>query len=101
MRDAPREDILNPEALWIAIEMAAEQYAGRPGDVAQDRAGLEADLRRVEGELGRRVAALASGDSLASVREAIKTREQRRVDLAAASNISTGWPEGRAWTPRQ
>ena len=49
----------------------------------------------------RRVAALASGDSLASVREAIKTREQRRVDLAAASNISTGWPEGRAWTPRQ
>jgi hypothetical protein len=38
-----REDILNPAALSLAIEMAADRFAARPGDVAQERAAIEAE----------------------------------------------------------
>jgi site-specific DNA recombinase len=81
--DVLREDILNPEALRLAVEIATDRYGNRSGDVAQQRANVEADLRRIEAEISRLVEALATGQPLVSVQDAIRVRERRRAELRA------------------
>lgn len=59
--DVLRDDILDPRAISLAVEMAVERYLGRAQDVAERRRALEADVRRVEAEIARPVDAVASG----------------------------------------
>lgn len=78
-----REDILKPSRVALAIETAIKRYTGRPNDIAAQRAALEAEVRRLDGEISRLVDALASGDPLPSVQDAIRARERRRADARA------------------
>jgi hypothetical protein len=78
-----REDILNPAAIALAIETVIERYAARPGNIEEQRVSVEGELRQLDAEIGRLVEALASGQPLASVQDAIRTRERRRDDLRA------------------
>jgi site-specific DNA recombinase len=81
--DVLRADILDPKALRLAIEMTIERYAGRPGEVTKQRADIEAELQKVAGEITRLVDAMASGNPMASVQDAIRAREQRCAELRA------------------
>jgi hypothetical protein len=56
-----------------------ERYGARPGDIAQQRTTIEAELRRLTSEIDVLYGHLASG--LASVRDQILERERRQADL--------------------
>jgi hypothetical protein len=78
-----REDVLKPRTvqriLARAIELAIDEAeAEEPG---QRRMRLEAELRRLEIEIGRFTDAIGRGGPLPSILEALRDRERRRRDL--------------------
>ncbi len=94
---ALREDVLTPDlvedVVTRAVALAGEQHAHLDGR----RLTLERELRRVERELGRFTEAIAAGEALPTLLEAIRTREGRRRDLRAQLEHVDGL--GRAQRP--
>jgi len=76
-----------------AVELCTEQKAS----LSSRREALEADLRRVGTELARLTEAIAGGEALPTVVEAIRVRERRRADLMAQLEHVDGL--ARAGTP--
>src|SRR5207253_1562469 len=77
------QDVLNPEAIRLAMELTVERYRARPGDIEAQRAALQADLRRAEREIERLMALQDPRDPLASVREKIREHERRLAECRA------------------
>jgi len=94
---ALREDVLTPDLVDDVVTRALELSVEQSGALEGRRAGLEADLRRVESELGRLTEAIASGEALPTILEAIRARERRRADLRAQLEHVDGL--SRAGTP--
>jgi hypothetical protein len=88
---ALEEDVLTPDlvhdVMARAVELWGEQHAG----LDDRRRALEAELRRVERELGRFTAAIATGASLPSLLEALQARERQRADLTAQLEHVEAW----------
>ena len=80
--DALERDLLRPEIVEAAFAEALEALRPSRDASEQRRATLEAEQRRLDGELGRLTEALVAGGDMASLVAAMKTREQRRGDLA-------------------
>jgi hypothetical protein len=80
---ALREEVLTPDlvadVVTQAVTLAGEQHAA----LDARRLTLERELRRVERELGRFTEAIAAGEALPTLLEAIRSREGRRRDLRA------------------
>lgn len=77
-----RRDVLAPDVLQAVITRALDLRA-RPGDLAERRERLHAELRRVETELARFAEAVGAGEPLRSLLDAMKARERRRAELQA------------------
>lgn len=80
---ALQRDVLTPEMVERAVRRSLELHAASPDAEAARRDALLAELRKVEGELARLTAAVAQGEPLPSLLEAIRAREGRRRDLQA------------------
>jgi site-specific DNA recombinase len=81
--DALRDDLLNPVVLERAFTKLRARLQAQP-KAAESRVGaLRAELTRLQHELARLAAAIASGAPLSSVLEAIREREGRRDVIGA------------------
>jgi hypothetical protein len=87
-------DFLRPEVVERAIEFAIDEL--RPqSDAGEDRrAEIRAEIHRLDAELSRLTAAIASGGDLATLLAALKEREAQRqhceralLKLAATARI--------------
>lgn len=75
---AIRRDVLTPDVVRDVVRAAVELRAKRPAD--DRRKALEDELARLERELSRYAEAIAAGDPLPAILEAMRTRERRRQD---------------------
>jgi Recombinase zinc beta ribbon domain len=73
--------VLDPERLDQLLAALATEWAAQADAHAIQRAGIESDLRTVEGELRNLTAALAAGAAVPTVLDGIKEREARKRDL--------------------
>jgi hypothetical protein len=89
---ALREDVLTPDLVDDVVARAAELWSERHATLDTQRRGLEAELRRVGRELGRLTEAVAGGEALPTLLDAIRARERRRADLLAPAR-ARGWDE--------
>lgn len=80
---ALREDVLTPDLVDDVVARAVELCTEQTATLDTRREALEADLRRVEGELARLAEAIAAGDPVPTIMDAMRVRERRRADLKA------------------
>ena len=78
-----KRDVLTPSIIEDAIARAIERHLAGAGQAATERQGILAELGKLETELGRFTEAIATGEALPSLLDAIKVRERRRADLKA------------------
>ncbi len=78
-----QRDVLSPAVVTTVIEKAIRLRAATPDTLRAEHLHLERDLRRLEGELARLADAVASGEMLPSLMQAIRERERRRAELQA------------------
>jgi len=67
------------------IDAALAQLAPARSDLRADREGASEALTRVESEISRLTAAIATGGELSSLLAALKVREEEQGDSAAKS----------------
>jgi hypothetical protein len=80
---ALRDDVLTPDLVEDVVTRALELQAEDRSTLGDRRRTLEADLRKVDGELGRLAEAIATGQEIRTLVEAMRLRERRRADLQA------------------
>jgi site-specific DNA recombinase len=80
---ALHEDVLTPDLVDDVVNRAVELSTEQSASLSGRREALEGDLRRVEAELARLAEAVAGGDSLPTLMDAMRARERRRADLRA------------------
>lgn len=109
---ALREDVLTADFVEDVVSRAVELSAKQHDGIRARRRVLEADLCRVEAELGRLADKVAIGDPLPTLMDAMRAREQRRADIKgqlehldglaraarpAMTNGAAGRPSSPAW----
>jgi site-specific DNA recombinase len=77
-----QEDLLNPAVLSRAIDKLADRLRHQPRATAERAGILTGEAERLQVELARLTAALATGAALPSVLDAIREREDRRQVIA-------------------
>ncbi len=87
-------DLLRPEVVERAIELAIDQVCPAGDTMDQRRAEIVAEVRRLDAELSRLTSAIASGGDLPALLAALKERQAQRerceralVELEAAARI--------------
>jgi site-specific DNA recombinase len=86
--NALKKDILNPEALTLAVEETLSRYNTRPQSLAAQQTALTAELRKLATEIDTLYGHLASG--LAGIPDQIKARERRQREAQAELDRVTG-----------
>jgi DNA repair exonuclease SbcCD ATPase subunit len=106
--NAAREDLLHPLVIERTFTKLRRRLEDRPAVSADRRAELSSEADRLRHELSRLSAALASGETLPSVLDAIRERERRREVIAAELGnlesrseaaivqLDAAWPEIQA-----
>jgi len=94
---ALRDDVLTPDLVADVAARAVELWGQQHAGLDARRQALEGELRRVERELGRFTEAIARGEALLTLLEAMRARERRRADLTAQLEHVDGL--GRAARP--
>jgi site-specific DNA recombinase len=93
-----RDDVLTPELVEAVITRTIELARLEPEEHEQRRLTLTAAADRLHAEIGRLTAALADGaGGLASVVEAIRTRERERADVLARLEHLDGLSRAPEW----
>jgi hypothetical protein len=80
---ALKQDLLRPQIVHAAVRKALARLRAPDDGSAPVRDAITAELSRVEGEIARLTAAVASGGDLSSLLEALRERERRRDRLRA------------------
>ncbi len=80
---ALREDVLTPDLVDDVVARASQLWSERHGTLDTLRRQIQGDLRKVERELGRFTEAIAAGEALPTLVEALRVRERHRADLKA------------------
>ncbi len=78
-----RSDVLTPERIAQVARDLADDAETAPERVAQRRAGLEAELRRLESRLAKLTEAVAEGGSLKTLTDAIRQTEGEHREVEA------------------
>jgi site-specific DNA recombinase len=81
--NAFKRDVLTPSIIEDTIARAIERHLAGAGQAAIERQGILGELGKLETELGRFTEAIATGEALPTLLDAIKARERRRADLKA------------------
>ena len=77
-------DFLRPDVVTEAVRQAVARLRPNEDELVLKRKGLLADQQRVDTELARLSAAIATGGSLASLLQAVKDREQEKGRISQA-----------------
>jgi len=93
--EAVARDVLAPDLVAEVVARALVLRERSRAGAAGRRGEIEAELRRVEGELRRYAEAIAKGGAVPAVLEALRTRERRRQDLLAHLEHLDGLATGR------
>jgi len=76
-------DVLTPDVIEATVARVLSRVTERPDAIAAERASVEADLDRLEKELGRYAEAIATAGPLPALLGAIAERESRPQTLQA------------------
>jgi site-specific DNA recombinase len=94
--EALLDDVLDPSIVDDAIEVAVSTVEGVDVGVGERLARLDRDLRQVDDERDRLVAAIAAGGTLSGLVGALREREERRAALASQRAALVSQRRGQA-----
>jgi hypothetical protein len=102
--DSVEHDLLRPEIVERAIELAIDELRPDGDTLDRRRAGILTEIRRLDGELSRLISAVASGGDLPALLAALKERQASRerceralIELDShvwSARSVTAWPTG-------
>lgn len=88
--------MLAPDLIEDVIRRALQLRGARQANLLRQGPDLEAELRRVEAELGRYAEAIATAGPLPSLLDQVRTRERRRQELRTQLEQLAGTAATRA-----
>ena len=90
--NAIQTDVFQPNILTRALLKGVTQLAASKDETADRREMLREELAKIESELARLTAAVATGGTLSTLLAALKEREERRTRLHAELALLDGPP---------